>query len=125
MAYSVSPRRMRNSVGGKNSENRSTRIPTALATVKCPSSWRMISTMIPRIVRNQLTGPQSRRPDSKRPQVHAALWRGPRGLVERRHGARGDLPGQSIGVVERLERAHWLGGQLRERSLDDGGNLQE
>jgi len=36
MPYSVSPLRTLNSVGGKNSEKRSTRMPTALAAAKCP-----------------------------------------------------------------------------------------
>ena len=38
MAYSVSPTFFEASVGGKNSENFSTRMPTALATEKWPSS---------------------------------------------------------------------------------------
>jgi hypothetical protein len=38
IAYSVSPRFLLNSVGGKNSENFSTRIPTVFAAQKWPSS---------------------------------------------------------------------------------------
>src|SRR3954451_8589895 len=55
MAYSVSPRRFLASSGGKNSEKRSTRIPTAFAAVKWPASCRMISTAKPRKARIQLT----------------------------------------------------------------------
>ena len=53
--YSVSPRCQRSFVRPKNSEKRSTRIPTALAAAKCPSSWRMISAAKPANARNQLT----------------------------------------------------------------------
>ena len=63
--YSVSPRCQRSFVRPKNSEKRSTRIPTALAAVKCPSSCRMISAAKPAKARNQLTrappGPRARR----------------------------------------------------------------
>ena len=54
IAYSVSPRRTLSSFGGKNSEKRSTRMPTAFATAKWPSSWSTISATMPRIVRTQL-----------------------------------------------------------------------
>jgi hypothetical protein len=35
--------RQRQISGGKNSEKRSTRMPTALAAAKCPNSCRMMS----------------------------------------------------------------------------------
>ncbi|CAB4347308.1 unannotated protein [freshwater metagenome] len=38
MQYSVSPRVFFQMCGGKNSEKRSTRMPTFLAAQKCPSS---------------------------------------------------------------------------------------
>ena len=47
MPYSVSPRRTLKSSGGKNSEKRSTRMPTALAAAKWPGSCRMISAANP------------------------------------------------------------------------------
>ena len=52
--YSVSPLRTPTSFGGKNSEKRSTRMPTAFAARKCPSSCSTISTTMPRTVRIQL-----------------------------------------------------------------------
>ena len=57
MAYSVSPRRTLTSGGPKNSEKRSTRMPTALAAAKWPSSWKMISATKPTNVRTQLIAP--------------------------------------------------------------------
>ncbi len=45
--YSVSPRRNLAIAGGKKRKKRSTRIPTALAAVKCPNSCRMISAAKP------------------------------------------------------------------------------
>ena len=45
--YSVSPLRTLRSIGGKNSEKRSTRMPTALAAAKWPNSCRMISAAKP------------------------------------------------------------------------------
>ncbi len=80
--------------GGKNSEKRSTRIPTAFATAKWPSSCSTISAMIPRSVSTQLTRSvwQARRialprasparsaaPLAQRCDRLAARARGPRG----------------------------------------------
>jgi hypothetical protein len=45
--YSVSPRLMLTSFGGKNRKNLSTLIPVALATTKWPNSCRMISAQKP------------------------------------------------------------------------------
>ncbi len=54
MPYSVSPRLTVHSSGGKKSAKRSTRIPTALAAAKWPSSCRMISSAKPTKARIQL-----------------------------------------------------------------------
>ena len=90
--------------GGKNSEKRSTRMPTALAAVKWPSSWRMISAAKPRKARTQLMRAGS-------PSIRA-----------RRRRARASR----VGLVERLEvRARGCGRQLLERALDHLRDAEE
>ena len=54
IAYSVSPIVFEAIVGGKKSENFSTRIPTALAAQKWPSSCRITSIAKPAKASNQL-----------------------------------------------------------------------
>ena len=49
--YTVSPRRTFHTIGPKNSEKRSTRIPTAFAATKCPASWNRMRTAKPRNAR--------------------------------------------------------------------------
>ncbi len=56
MPYSVSPRVTFQIIGGKNRENRSTRMPTALATTKWPASCRMMSRAKPRKARRNDMG---------------------------------------------------------------------
>ena len=80
--YSVSPRLMLTIFGGKNRKKRSTRIPTAFAAVKCPTSWRMIS---------EPRSPRARRGSSSR--------RHPRPLDQ----LAGALAGLGVDGVEVLE----------------------
>src|ERR1035437_8465987 len=121
MPYSVSPLRTLNSVGGKDSEKRSTRIPTALATVKCPSSCSTISSTIPRRVRTQLIAPvwQALRADPGGEAPQGRFSRAPR------DGPRCLLARAAIGLVERLEGEHGLAAQAGERALDHLGDVQE
>src|ERR1019366_316587 len=100
--YSVSPLLTLNSVGGKNSEKRSTRIPTAFATVKCPSSCRTISTTIPRRVSAQLM-PSVLQVGSPQPGGRPP---GCGRSGELGDSSRGLLAGAAIGLVERLEGEH-------------------
>ncbi len=51
MPYSVSPQVRLIGIGPKNSEKRSTRIPTALAATKWPASCRKMSAAKPRNAR--------------------------------------------------------------------------
>src|SRR5689334_164952 len=110
--YSVSPRRKPKSFGGKNSENRSTRIPTALATAMCPSSCSTIKSTMPRIVRIQLIG---------------ASVAGPRRASGRepRHQPPRERPRLTVGLIERLEGPHRRRPELGERLPDHLGDLQE
>src|SRR5215469_11844807 len=106
-AYSVSPLRTLNRVGGKNSEKRSTRMPTAFATVKCPSSCSTISSTIPKIVRSQLIVSVW--------QAKTLLRAAHRGLPcsrQRHDEVRGGLPCPAVGLIQRLERTDRLAGQL-------------
>src|SRR3954452_19561667 len=105
MAYSVSPRLTRATSGGKKRLKRSTRIPTALAAVKWPSSWRMISAAKPAKANNQLMAAPNSCPH--------------------RHLLGRDVARAAVGVEERLEGAHRLAGHLLERRLDDGGDARE
>src|SRR4029077_5781235 len=105
-----SPRRTLKSLGGKNSEKRSTRMPTAFATAKCPSSCRMISRTMPRIVRTQL--------------MPTSVPRRPRSS-ERSDGLRRVRAREQVGLIQRLEVAHGLRAELLERPLDDLGDAQE
>src|SRR5271157_2803192 len=147
IAYSVSPRRTRNRVGGKNSEKRSTRIPTAFATVKCPSSCSTISMTMPRMVRTQLMGlsvagvganpatSATRRARSQvrpvpRTRAHrpgrmapGAISRSPSDA--RRDRLRRHLPGLAVCLIERLECTYRLAFQLGQRAFDDLWNLEE
>src|ERR1700728_3198023 len=102
--YSVSPRRTPQIFGGKNSEKRSTRMPTAFAAMKCPNSCSTISTMKPRMVRTQLIG---------------SVWQ-PRSSGQRANRFAGDGARLAIGLVERLEHAHRRGVETLERLLDHG-----
>src|ERR1700730_12228132 len=103
IAYSVSPRLTRASVGGKNSEKRSTRMPTAFATTKWPSSCRTINAMIPSSVQTRFI---------------ASVW-------QASHRFPRELTREAVGLVERLEGAHRLAAELFERLLDHGGDLEE
>src|SRR5271169_2656903 len=111
IAYSVSPRRTRKMVGGKNSEKRSTRIPTAFAAVKCPSSCSTISATMPSTVRTQLT----------------ALSVGRRRSTSAKRGdrLRSDGPCLAVGLIQRLERTHRLAWKLRQGLLDHPRDLHE
>ena len=53
--YSVSPRRNPTSFGGKKSEKRSPRMPTAFAAMKWPASCSTISAQKPAIAITQVT----------------------------------------------------------------------
>src|SRR3954447_10639787 len=57
MPYSVSPRLKLQTTGGKNSMNRSTRMPTAFAAAKWPNSCRMIRAAKPANARSQEMAP--------------------------------------------------------------------
>src|ERR1700679_1040505 len=107
--YSVSPRRTPQSLGGKNSEKRSTRIPTAFAAAKCPNSCSTISTMKPSSVRTQLMG---------------SVWQPP-SSGQRANRFAGDGARLAVGLVERLEGAHGSAAEALERLLDDAGNAVE
>src|SRR2546423_1885560 len=119
MAYSVSPRRILASSGGKKSEKRSTRIPVALAAVKCPNSCRMMRAAKPRKASSQLIASTGFRDRRSRWSSDDALSSAHRDQLGR-HGAR-----LAVGLVQRLEGAHGTGGQALERRLDDRGDAEE
>src|SRR4051812_36304079 len=119
MAYSVSPRRILPSSGGKKSEKRSTRIPVALAAAKCPNSCRMMSAAKPRKASSQLIASTWFRGRRSRWTSDGALVSAHRDQL-RRHLAR-----LAVGLVQRLEGAHGTAGQALERRLDDRRDAQE
>src|SRR3954468_24449179 len=122
MAYSVSPRRTRAMSGGKNSEKRSTRMPTALAAVKWPASWRITSAAKPRKASSQLT----RWLRVRAPAPSAMTSAGARSCADRRlDELAGPRPGLGVGHVERLEVVHRRRAQRVEDALDDRGDAEE
>src|SRR4051812_46231244 len=116
MAYSVSPRRMRPISGGKNSEKRSTRIPTALAAAKWPASCRTTRAAKPRKASSQLTLPAPRARGGAAGPCRC-------GRPSRAHRLFDQLAPQrarfSLGHVEPLEVVQAGGAELVEHPGDD------
>ena len=119
--YSVSPRRTLKRSGGKNRQKRSTRMPTALAAVKWPNSWRMISSGEAEQGEEQDTHPVS--------QASLKASCGPSGRRRARAAlepARGrQVPRTPVDFEERLERADRLRAEPVEHGVDHLGDPEE
>src|SRR4051812_18811834 len=105
MPYSVSPTFFFHTSGGKNSAKRSTRMPTALAAAKWPSSCMTISQQKPAKARNAAT----------------PLMSGGHSLDQRARG----VAREAVGLVQVGEVAHRTGIDLFERALDHLGDACE
>src|SRR5215831_6611221 len=104
-------------MGPKNSENRSTRIPTAFAAVKWPASCRMISAAKPRNASAYDIGPSVWQLKAKsRLRDRLCVCAGVHKLAR-------ELPRLAVRVRECVERVHRPCRQPGQRLLDDLGDL--